>query len=104
MSPSFRLPLLAVVGKRGRERDTRQVIAVAEYVFTFAVIASDREGYYYDDWSRASRFEVIGETKSDALDSLWPILGTAPRGRFWKARHVGAAVDLRLRSSPGASS
>lgn len=69
---------------------------MAEYVFTFNVIASDREGYYYDDWSRAAQFEVIGATKGDALEALWPILGGAPSGRFWKARQVGSAKDVRL--------
>lgn len=70
---------------------------MAEYVFTFKVIASDSEGYYFDRWDRANRYEVIGETKRGALNSLWPILGDAPRGRFWKARQVGTATDVRLR-------
>jgi hypothetical protein len=47
----------------------------AEYAFTFRVIASDREGYYYDDWSKGSMHEVIGATKSDALDALWALIG-----------------------------
>lgn len=67
-----------------------------EYVFTFDVIASDREGYYFDRWDQSSRFEVIGTTKQDALAALWPIVGDAPSGRFWKARQVGSAVDVRL--------
>ena len=66
--------------------------AQAEYVFTFDVIASDREGYYYDNWDRSNRFEVIGATKQAALDVLWPLCGEAPRGRYWKARQVGAAT------------
>lgn len=68
-----------------------------EYVFTFDVIASDREGYYYDRWDRSNRFEVIGTTKKTALEALWLIVGDAPRGRFWKARQFGSAVDVRLR-------
>lgn len=68
----------------------------AEYVFTFDVIASDSEGYYYDNWDRSTRFKVIGATKPRALDALWPLVGAAPRGRFWKARQVGAAVDVRI--------
>ena len=74
-----------------------------EYVFTFNVIASDREGYYYDNWGRATRYEVIGTTKQTALDALWQIVGTAPRGRFWKARQVGTATDVRLRTSPAST-
>lgn len=70
---------------------------VPEYVFTFDVIASDREGYYYDRWDKSNRFEVIGKSKQHALTVLWPIVGDAPRGRFWKARQVGSAVDVRLR-------
>lgn len=73
----------------------------AEYVFAFDVIASDKEGYYYDNWDRSSRFEVIGKTKQDALNALWPIVGEAPRGRFWKARQVGTATDVRLRLGKG---
>ena len=91
--------------------------AQAEYVFTFDVIASDREGYYsrlgnpivfalhdetqlyYDNWDRSNRFEVIGATKQAALDALWPLCGEAPRGRYWKARQVGAATDIRLRGA-----
>lgn len=68
-----------------------------EYVFTFDVIASDREGYYYDRWDRAARYEVIGKTKPEALSALWPLLGDAPQGRFWKALQVGTATDIRLR-------
>jgi hypothetical protein len=68
-----------------------------EYVFTFDVIASDREGYYFDRWDRACRYEVIGKSKQHALNALWPLVGDAPRGRFWKARQVGAATDVRLR-------
>lgn len=68
----------------------------AEYAFTFNVIASDSEGYYYDDWSKANQFKVIGSTKPAALDVLWPLVGTAPRGRFWKARQIGAATDVRI--------
>lgn len=68
----------------------------AEYAFTFDVIASDNEGYYYDRWDRANRYEVIGATKQAALDALWPIVGASPRGRSWKARQVGAAKDARL--------
>lgn len=74
--------------------------AQPEYVFTFKVIASDREGYYYDRWDRATRWEVIGETKRAALDALWPLLGEAPRGRVWKAKQVGTATDIRLRTPP----
>jgi hypothetical protein len=68
----------------------------AEYVFTFDVIAADSEGYYIDRWDRANRYEVIGETKQNALNALWPIVGTAPSGRYWKARQVGTAKDVRL--------
>lgn len=68
----------------------------AEYAFTFNVIASDSEGYYYDDWGKARQFQVIGATKEHALEALWPIVGECPRGRFWKARQTGAAVDVRL--------
>lgn len=67
-----------------------------EYAFTFDVISSDREGYYYDRWDRANRYEVVGTTKATALDALWPVVGAAPRGRFRKARQVGAAKDVRL--------
>lgn len=67
-----------------------------EYAFTFHVIASDREGYYYDRWDRARRFEVIGTTKETALAALWPLIGDPPRGRFWKAQQVGTAKDVRL--------
>lgn len=73
---------------------------MAEYIFTFKVIASDREGYYYDRWDRATRHEVIGETRKQALSALWSLLGDPPRGRFWKARQVGTATDVRLRISP----
>ena len=69
---------------------------MAEYAFTFDVIASDKEGYYYDRWDRKTRHEVIGATKADALKALWALLGAAPRGRFWKARQVGKATDIRL--------
>lgn len=70
-----------------------------EYVFAFDVIASDREGYYFDRWDRANRYEVIGTSKRAALAVLWPILGAAPRNRFWKARQVGTATDVRLRQT-----
>lgn len=40
-----------------------------EYVFRFDVIASDREGYYFDRWDRASRYEVIGRSKQDRLST-----------------------------------
>lgn len=74
------------------------VSAPREYVFTFDVVASDSEGYYYDRWDRANRFEVIGQTKRDALKALWELVGTSPRGRFWKARQVGPATDVRVRT------
>lgn len=67
-----------------------------EYAFTFDVIASDREGYYYDRWDRATQHKTIGTSKQEALTALWPILGEAPRGRYWKARQVGVAEDVRL--------
>lgn len=67
-----------------------------EYAFTFDVIASDREGYYFDRWDRARRFEVIGTTKETALAALWPLVGEEPSNRFWKARQVGTAKDVRL--------
>ena len=65
---------------------------MAEYLFTFDVIASDREGYYIDRWDRSNRYEAIGETKEAAWAALQPVLGEAPRGRFWKARQVGTAL------------
>lgn len=68
----------------------------AEYAFTFNVIASDIEGYYYDDWSKAAQYKVVGSTKEVALGALWALIGDAPRGRFWRARQVGAAVDVRI--------
>lgn len=68
----------------------------AEYVFTFDVIAADSEGYYIDRWDRSNRYEVIGATKKAALAELWPIVGTAPSGHYWKARQVGTAKDVRL--------
>lgn len=68
----------------------------AEYAFTFAVIASDREGYYYDDWHKAKRYEVVGKDKAEALKNLWALLGEPPRNRFWKANQVGTARDVRL--------
>lgn len=67
-----------------------------EYAFTFDVIASDREGYYYDRWDRSRRFDVIGTTQETALEALWPIVGAPPAGRYWKARQVGTAKDVRL--------
>lgn len=68
-----------------------------EYVFTFKVIASDKQGYYIDRWDRAKHYEVIGATEEAALDALWAIVGDEPRGRFWKARQVGTASDVRIR-------
>lgn len=68
-----------------------------EYVFAFDVIASDREGYYYDRWDRSTRYEVIGATRDDALKALWAVLGDAPRTRFWKVKQRGTATDVRLR-------
>jgi hypothetical protein len=76
-----------------------EIPTAPEYVFTFDVIASDREGYYFDRWDRANRYEVIGESKQHALNALWPLVGDAPRNRFWKARQVGPAVDVRLRQA-----
>lgn len=64
---------------------------MAEYLFTFDVIASDRDGYYIDRWDRSKRFEVIGATEATAREALWAVVGKAPTGRFWKARQVGTA-------------
>lgn len=64
---------------------------MAEYLFTFDVIASDRDGYYIDRWDRSKRFEVIGATEAAAREALRAIVGKAPTGRFWKARQVGTA-------------
>ena len=74
----------------------------AEYAFAFDVIASDSDGYYYDRWDRADRYQVVAQSKEGALDALWSIVGTSPRGRFWKVRQVGTATDVRLREG-GAS-
>lgn len=72
-----------------------------QYAFTFAVIASDREGYYYDDWHKAKRYEVVGKDKAEALKNLWALLGDPPNNRFWKADQVGTARDVRLTGKAG---
>lgn len=68
----------------------------AEYAFTFAVIASDREGYYFDRWDRAKRYEVVGKDKAEALKNLWTLLGEPPSNCFWKADQIGTTRDVRL--------
>lgn len=62
-------------------------------MFEFEMIYTDRDNdpYYYTNWDRGSKATVLGETREQAFQNLWAMLGPAPsRHRHWVARVLSA--------------
>lgn len=43
----------------------------------------DRSGYYFPRWDRAIPVEVEAETRDEAFQTLWRVLGEPSHGRGW---------------------
>lgn len=53
--------------------------------FKFKVAEADRHGYYVTRWDRATPVSVIADSKPDALEKVWALMGEARSGRYWTA-------------------
>lgn len=54
-------------------------------LFKFKVAEADRSGYFHTRWDRATPVSVIANTKPEALEKVWAIMGDARNGRYWTA-------------------
>lgn len=54
-------------------------------LFKFKVAEADRSGYFHTRWDRATPVSVIADSKPDALEKVWPLMGEARTGRYWTA-------------------
>jgi hypothetical protein len=53
---------------------------------------SDPTGYYYPRWDRAQPISVLAETKAEATQKAFVMLGTHPRHGSWRTPNSGWAI------------
>ena len=55
-------------------------------IFHMRVAEMDSSGYYYARWDQATAIAVRADTKADAYEEVWRVMGKARNGWHWEAK------------------